>query len=63
MRTKFNQGMYVKMRGKKNEPFSNIRKRTVQIVEKGVSVTPPAPVTKPLRTTSPTTSVEEITSI
>ena len=53
----------MKMRGKKNEPLSSIRKRTVQIVEKGVSVTPPAPVTKPSRTTSPTTSVEEITSI
>ena len=55
--------MYAKMRGKKNEPFSNIEKRTVQVVEKGAFVTPSIPVTEPSRTASPTTSIEEITPI
>ena len=53
MTTKFNQGMYAKMMGKKNKPLSNLEKRTVQVVEKGVSITPPASVTKPSRTASP----------
>ena len=61
MTTKFNQGMYAKMRGKKNEPFSSIRKRMVRVVEKGVFVTPPALFTEPSRTASPANSVEEIT--
>ena len=33
------------------------------MVEKGVSVTPLAPVAKPTRTASPATSVEEITPL
>lgn len=33
------------------------------VVEKGISVTPPTSVTEPLRTASPTTSLEEITPI
>ena len=61
--TKFNKGMYAKMRGKKNEPLSNLGKRTVQVVEKGISVTPLAPVTEPSRMASPGTSVEEITPL
>ena len=61
MMTKFNQGMFVKMRGKKNEPFSSIEKRTVQVVEKGVSVIPLASDTEPTRMASPATSVKEIT--
>ena len=40
---KFNQGMYAKTRAKKNDPLSNLGKRTVCIVEKGVSITPSAP--------------------
>ena len=61
MTTKFNQGMYAKMRGKKNEPLSSIRKRMVRVVEKGIFVTPPALFTEPSRTASPASSVEEIT--
>ncbi|KAL0014774.1 hypothetical protein SO802_001843 [Lithocarpus litseifolius] len=63
MMKKFNQGTYAKMRSKKNEPLSNLRKRTVRIVEKGVFVTPPAPVTEPTKTASLATSVEEVTPI
>ena len=63
MTTKFNQGMYAKMRGKRNEPLSSIRKKTVRVVEKGVSFTPPAPVIKTSRTASLATSIEEITHI
>ena len=61
MTTKFNQGMYAKMKAKKNEPISNLGKRTMCIMEKGVLVTPPAPVTEPTRTASPATLMEEIT--
>ena len=63
MTTKFNQGLYAKMRGKKNEPFSSIGKRTVQVVEKGISVTPPVTVAEPSRTASSATSVKEINPI
>ena len=63
MTTKFNQRMYAKIRGKKNEPLSSIRKRTVWVVEKGVSVTSPTPVIKPTRTASLATLVEEITPL
>ena len=63
MTTKFNQRMYAKMRGKKNEPLSSIGKRTVQVVEKGISVTPPVTVAEPSRTASPATSVKEINPI
>ena len=34
MTTKFNQEMYVKMRVKKNEHISNLRKRVMRVVEK-----------------------------
>ena len=61
--TKFNQGMHAKMRGKKNEPLSSLGKRTVRVMEKGVFITPSAPVTEPLRMASPATSMEEITPI
>ena len=50
MMMKFNQGMYKKMRAKKNEPLSNLRRKVVRVVEKGVSVTPSPPVTEPTRT-------------
>ena len=63
MTTKFNQDMYAKMRSKKNEPLSNLGKRTVRVVEKGVSVTLATPSTETTRIASPTTSVEEITPI
>ena len=63
MTIKFNQGMYAKMRAKKNEPLSNLGRRVVRIVEKRVSVTPSTPVTEPMMTASPATSVEEITPL
>lgn len=61
MMTNFNQGMYVKMRAKKNKPLSNLRKKVVCVVEEGVSVTPSTPITEMMKTSSPATSVEEIT--
>ena len=63
MTTKFNQGMYTNMRAKKNEPFSSLEKRKMRVVEKGVSITPPALVTEPSRIVSLTTSMEEITPL
>ena len=66
MTTKFNKDMYAKMRSKKDEPLSNIGKKTVCVTREGPSVSPPASitpvvsVTKTTRTTSPTTSVEEL---
>ena len=63
MTTKFNQDMYAKIRSKKNEPLSNLEKRTVCVIEKGFFVNPVAPDTKIIRKASPATSVEEITPI
>ena len=60
MTTKFNQDMYAKMRSKKNEPLSDLGKRTVRIVGKGPLVTPAVLDTRTTRTASPATSVEEI---
>ena len=60
MTTKFNQDMYAKMRSKKNEPLSDLRKRTVRIVGTGPLVTPTVLDTRTTRTASPATSVEEI---
>ena len=57
MKTKFNQG------SKKNELLSSIRNRIVRVVEKGVSITPPAFVTEPSRTASSSTLVKEITPL
>ena len=63
---KFNQDMYAKMRTKKNEPLSNLGKRTVRITGKGppttssTLVSPAVPSTETTRTASPATSVEEI---
>ena len=39
MTTKFNKDMYAKMRSKKDEPLSNIRKKGVHVTGKGPSVT------------------------
>ena len=61
MTMKFNQEMYAKMRAKKNEPFSNLGKRVVRVVEKGTPITPTTSVPEATRTASPATSVEEIT--
>ena len=66
MTTKFNKDMYAKMRSKKDEPLSNIGKKTVRVTGKGPSVTPTASVTpivfvtETTRTASPTTLVEEL---
>ena len=62
--TKFNKDMYAKMRSKKGEPLSNIGKRTVRIIRKGltstISVTPIVSGTETTRMASPDTSVEKI---
>ena len=57
---KFNQGMYAKMRAKKNEPLSTLRVRTMRIVKKGVSITPATPDTETTRIASLATSIEKI---
>ena len=51
------------MRSKINEPLSNLGKRIVRVVEKGVFETLVAPGTKTMRTASSVTLVEEITPI
>ena len=63
MTTKFNKDMYAKMRAKKDEPLSNIGKKTVRVTEKGPSAGPATSVTsgaETTRITSPLTSVEEL---
>ena len=66
MTTKFNKDMYTKMRSKKDEPLSNIGKKTVRVTGKGPSVTstvfvnPIVSVTETTKTASPATSVKEI---
>ena len=66
MTTKFNKDMYAKMRSKKDEPLSNIGKKTVRVTRKGpsiaplVSVNPIVSVTETTRMASLATSVEEI---
>ena len=64
--TKFNKDMYAKMRTKKDELLSSLRKRIVRVTGKGPSVTPTTFITpivsstETVRTTFPATSVEEI---
>ena len=63
MTTKFNKDMYTKMRAKKDEPLSNIGKKTMRVTEKGPSTVPATSVTsgaETTRTASPSTSVEEL---
>ena len=58
--------MYAKIRAKKDEPLSNIGKKTMRITGNGPSVVPVTSVTlvvfgvETMRTTSPSTSVEEL---
>ena len=65
MTTKFNKNMYAKMRAKKDEPLSNIGKKTVRITRRGspavptTSITPVASGAEMTRTASPSTSIEE----
>ena len=63
MMTKFNQGMYARIRAKKNKPLSSLWAKTVRVMEKGALVTIVTPSTldiEMLRTASPATSVEEV---
>ena len=66
MTTRFNKDMYAKMRSKKDEPLSSLRKKVVRVTGKSPSVTPVTSATlivsavKTVRTASPATSVEEI---
>ena len=63
MTTKFNQGMYARMRAKKNEPLSNRGTKGVRVMEKGILITtatPSTPVVESARTASLATSIEEI---
>ena len=66
MTTKFNKDMYAKMRSKKDEPLSNLGKKTVRVTGKGPapnplsSVPPIASATETTRTASPIVSIKEI---
>ena len=66
MTTKFNKDMYTKMRAKKDEPLSNIGKKTVRITGRGplaipvTSITPVVSGAETMRTASPSTSIEEL---
>ena len=66
MTTRFNKDMYAKMRSKKDEPLSSLRKKVVRVTGKSPSVTPVTSATlivsavKTVRTASLATSVEEI---
>ena len=68
MMTKFNKDMYAKMRAKKDEPLSNIGKKTVRITGRGsfavpaTSITPIAFGVETTRTASPLTSIEELST-
>ena len=46
MTMKFNQEMYAKIRVKKNEPLSNLRKKVVRVVDNKTPVTQPPPSQK-----------------
>ena len=45
MTTKFNNDMYAKIRSRKDEPLSSIRKKGVRMTGKGSSATPVTSVT------------------
>ena len=66
MTTKFNKDMYAKIREKKDEPLSNIGKKTVHITGRdspavpATLITPVASGAKTMRTASPSTSIEEL---
>ena len=69
MTTKFNKDMYAKMRAKKDEPLSNIGKKTVRITGRGspavlaTSITLVASGMETTRTASPLTSIEELPTL
>ena len=66
MTTKFNKDMYTKIRAKKDERLSNIGKKMVRITGRGspavpiTSITPVVSGAETTRTTSPSTSIEEL---
>ena len=63
MTTKFNKDMYARMKGKKDEPLSTLKTKSVRITDKGVPILaalPSSPTSAPARGASPTPSVEEI---
>ena len=68
MTNKFNKDMYTKIRVKKDEPLSNIGKKTVCITRRGssavpaTSITPVVSGTETTRTASPSTSIEELST-
>ena len=67
--TKFNKDMYANMRTKKDESMSSLGKRTMRVIGKGPSITPPAFVTpivsniETVRMTFPAILVEEIPTL
>ena len=66
MTTKFNKDMYAKMRSRKDEPLSNLGKKTVRVTGKGPAPNPLSSVpsiasaTETTRTASPIVSIKEI---
>ena len=60
MATKFNQEMYTRMRGKKNEPLSTLGKRGVHVMDQGLPAVPTVNVPTLTRMAFLATSVEEI---
>ena len=69
MTTKFNKDMYAKMRAKKDEPLSNIGKKTMRITGRGSPAVPATSITlvasgsETTRTASPSTSIEELPTL
>ena len=54
MTTKFNKDMYAKMRSKKDEPLSNLGKKTVRVTGKGPAPNPLSsvpPIASAIKTT------------
>lgn len=62
MMTKFKQEIYARMKAKKNEPLSSLGKKVVQVVDKRTPITPTTSVREAMKTASPTTFLEELTS-
>ena len=69
MTTKFNKDMYAKIRAKKDEPLSNIGKKTMRITGRGSPAVPATSITlvangaEKTRTASPSTSIEELPTL
>ena len=61
MTTKFNHDTYTRMREKKDEPLSSLRKKVVRVVDQGTPATPATSIPETTKVPSPATSVEELT--